>query len=189
MQEKISPARRVAGTLRLPGDKSISHRYAMLAAIAEGPTRIHNYSTGADCQSTLGAVSALGASVERRDGEILIHGKGLDGLTAPAADLDAGNSGSTIRMLSGILAAQKFPSRIFGVESFPRRPRARIPHPLGQRGARMGAREGRSPPLDIIGPPLDPIVYTLPVPSAQVKTCVLFAGFCAEGDPVVHEPV
>src|SRR2546422_11425702 len=108
MQEEISPARRVAGTLRLPGDKSISHRYAMLAAIAEGASRIRNYSTGADCQSTLAAMSALGASIERLDGEIVIHGRGLEGLTAPAASLDAGNSGSTIRMLSGILAGQKF---------------------------------------------------------------------------------
>src|ERR1700687_242173 len=107
MQERISPARRVSGTLRLPGDKSISHRYAMLAAIADGDTHIRNYSTGADCQSTLGAVSALGAGVDRRGGEIVIHGRGLEGLQPPAADLDAGNSGSTIRMLSGILAAQK----------------------------------------------------------------------------------
>jgi len=189
MQEKISPARRVAGTLRLPGDKSISHRYAMLAAIAEGLTRIRNYSTGADCQSTLGAVSALGAAVERRDGEILIQGNGLDGLTAPAADLDAGNSGSTIRMLSGILAAQKFPSRIFGDESLSRRPMDRILQPLGKMGARIAARDGRYPPLEIAGTPLEPIVYTLPVPSAQVKTCVLFAGLYAEGDTVVHEPV
>ena len=189
MQEKISPARRVAGTLRLPGDKSISHRYAMLAAIAEGPTRIRNYSTGADCQSTLGAVSALGAAVERKDGEILIRGKGLAGLTAPAADLDAGNSGSTIRMLAGILAAQSFPSRIFGDESLSRRPMDRILQPLGQMGARIAARDGRYPPLEIAGTALDPIVYTLPIPSAQVKTCVLFAGLYAEGDTVVHEPV
>src|SRR5580658_4568272 len=112
MQERISPAQRVAGTLRLPGDKSISHRYAMLASIAEGDSRIRNYSTGADCQSTLGAVEALGAGVERLDEEIVIHGRGLEGLSAPEADLDAGNSGSTIRMLSGILAAQRFSSTI-----------------------------------------------------------------------------
>src|SRR6266516_343356 len=110
MQERISPARRVAGAVRLPGDKSISHRYAMLAAIAEGTTRIRNYSTGADCQSTLGAMSALGARIGRQNGEIVIHGQGLEGLARPVADLDAGNSGSTIRMLSGILAGQKFSS-------------------------------------------------------------------------------
>src|SRR5690349_2268980 len=108
MPEIITPAGRISGFIRLPGDKSISHRYAMLAAIAEGETRIRNYSTGADCQSTLGCVRDLGIRVERVDGEVVIHGKGLDGLCAPAAQLDAGNSGSTIRMMSGILAAQPF---------------------------------------------------------------------------------
>ena len=152
-------------------------------------TRIRNYSTGADCQSTLGAVSALGAGVERRDGEIVIQGRGLDGLQAPAADLDAGNSGSTIRMLSGILAAQQFSSRIFGDESLSRRPMERIMQPLGEMGARIAARDGRFPPLSITGTPLKPIDYTLPVPSAQVKTCVLFAGLYADGATVVHEPI
>src|SRR5258708_4519685 len=130
MQEKISPAQRISGTVRLPGDKSISHRYAMLAAVAEGTTRIRNYSTGADCQSTLEAVSALGAGIERQADQIVIHGRGLEGLTAPVADLDAGNSGSTIRMLSGILAGQKFSSRISGDESLSRRPMGRIMKPL-----------------------------------------------------------
>ena len=189
MQERVSPARRISGTLHLPGDKSISHRYAMLAAIADGDTNIRNYSTGADCQSTLAAVSALGAGVDRRDGEIVIHGSGLEGLRAPAADLDAGNSGSTIRMLSGILAAQKFSSRIYGDESLSRRPMARIMQPLGEMGARITARDGRFPPLSIIGAPLKPIEYTLPVPSAQVKSCVLFAGLYAHGATVVHEPM
>src|SRR5579863_6135807 len=147
MQERISPARRIAGTIRLPGDKSISHRYAMLAAIAEGPSRIRNYATGADCQSTLGAVQALGAEVERRDGEIVIHGCGLEGLAAPLRDLDAGNSGSTIRMLSGILAAQKFSCRIFGDESLSRRPMQRILLPLADMGAQIQARDGKFPPL------------------------------------------
>ena len=113
-----------------------------LAAIAEGTTHIRNYSTGADCQSTLGAVSALGAAVERQDGDLVIQGRGLEGLTQPLADLDAGNSGSTIRMLSGILAGQKFSSRIFGDESLSRRPMGRIMKPLGEMGAVIGAREG-----------------------------------------------
>src|SRR5438094_5240994 len=121
--------------------------------------------------------------------ETVIRGRGLEGLTAPSSDLAAGNSGSTIRMLSGILAAQKFPSRIFGDESLSRRPMDRILQPLGKMGARIAARDGRYPPLEIAGTPLEPIVYTLPVPSAQVKTCVLFAGLYAEGDTVVHEPV
>jgi 3-phosphoshikimate 1-carboxyvinyltransferase len=189
MQERISPARRILGTLRLPGDKSISHRYALLAAIAEGDTHILNYSQGADCQSTLGAVGALGAAVERRDGEIVIHGRGLEGLEPPRADIDAGNSGSTIRMLSGILAAQKFPSKIFGDESLSRRPMDRIMRPLSEMGALITARDGRFPPLAITGTKLKPIQYTLPVPSAQVKSCVLFAGLYADGATVVHEPI
>jgi len=176
MQERISPAGRISGTLRLPGDKSISHRYALLAAIAEGTSRIRNYSDGADCQSTLGAVRALGAAVERSDGEIIIQGRGLGGLQRPAADLDAGNSGSTIRMLSGILAAQKFSTRIYGDESLSRRPMERIMKPLGEMGAKITARDGRFPPLEITGGALRPIEYTLPVPSAQVKSCVLLAG-------------
>ncbi len=189
MQERISPAQRISGTLRLPGDKSISHRYAMLASIAEGDTHIRNYSIGADCQSTLGAVSALGAGVERRDGEILIHGRGLEGLEAATADIDAGNSGSTIRMLSGILVAQRFSSKIHGDESLSRRPMDRIMRPLGEMGALIAARDGRFPPLAITGARLKPIEYTLPVPSAQVKSCVLFAGLYADGATVVHEPI
>src|SRR5215469_11808918 len=98
MQEKVSPAQAIQGIIQLPGDKSISHRYGMLGAIAEGVTKIQNYSTGADCQSTLGCVQALGAEIERQNGTTLIHGRGLDGLREPAAPLDAGNSGSTIRM-------------------------------------------------------------------------------------------
>src|SRR5437016_7924668 len=101
MQEQIRPARSVSGAVRLPGDKSISHRYAMLAAIADGDSRIGNYSTGADCHSTLACVRALGITVDEADHEVVIHGRGRDGLAAPQAQLDAGNSGSTIRMLSG----------------------------------------------------------------------------------------
>src|SRR5215467_7806155 len=114
MQETISPAQRVAGSICLPGDKSISHRYAMIAAIAEGASRITNYSTGADCHSTLGCLRAMGIHVEQNGTDVVVHGKGLDGLSEPAAELDAGNSGSTIRMISGILAGQPFTSRIGG---------------------------------------------------------------------------
>ena len=189
MQERIFPARRLAGSVRLPGDKSISHRYAMLAAIAEGKTRIRNYSGGADCQSTLGAVQALGAGVERGDTEVIITGRGLDGLTEPGGDLDAGNSGSTIRMLSGILAAQKFSTRIAGDESLARRPMERIMKPLAAMGARIEARDGKFPPLHITGSRLKPIDYTLPVASAQVKSCVMLAGLYAEGATIVREPM
>src|SRR5271169_1767814 len=141
MQQRISPAGAITGEISLPGDKSISHRYALIASIAEGPTRIRNYSTGADCHSTLGCVRALGIEVEGAGTEFVVHGKGLDGLRAPAGDLDAGNSGSTIRMLSGILAGQSFPSRIFGDESLFRRPMQRIMKPLAEMGARIFARE------------------------------------------------
>ena len=161
----------------------------MIAAISEGPTRVSNYSTGADCHSTLGCVRALGIQVEGQGTQFTIHGKGLDGLRRPAADLDAGNSGSTIRMLSGILAAQPFATRIFGDESLSQRPMQRIMKPLETMGARLRARDGKFPPLEIQGNALHPIEYELPVPSAQVKTCVLFAGLFAEGETVVVEPV
>jgi 3-phosphoshikimate 1-carboxyvinyltransferase len=189
MEKKISPASTVSGAITLPGDKSISHRYAMIASIAEGPTRIRNYSTGADCHSTLGCMRALGIEIEGQGTDFTVHGKGLDGLRQPAVDLDAGNSGSTIRMLSGILAAQPFRTRIFGDESLSRRPMQRIMTPLAQMGAQIRAHEGKFPPLEIEGGALRPIRYDLPVPSAQVKTCVLFAGLFAEGETVVVEPV
>ena len=189
MEKRISPARSISGSICLPGDKSISHRYAMIAAIAEGETRISNYSTGADCHSTLGCLRGLGVEIEERGTEVTVRGRGLDGLRAPAADLDAGNSGSTIRMLSGILAAQPFPSRIAGDESLSRRPMARIMKPLAEMGARIAAREGQFPPLEIQGARLRPIDYTLPVASAQVKTCVLLAGLFAEGVTTVREPM
>jgi 3-phosphoshikimate 1-carboxyvinyltransferase len=189
MQKQIGPASAIEGAITLPGDKSISHRYAMLAAIASGITRIRNYSTGADCHSTLGCVRALGIEVEGSGTEFAIHGKGLDGLQRPAAELDAGNSGSTIRMLSGILAGQPFRSRIFGDESLSRRPMQRIMRPLGEMGAIISARDGKFPPLEIEGTKLRPMDYVLPMASAQVKTCVLFAGLFADGKTSVTEPV
>jgi len=189
LQQRIRPAASISGAITLPGDKSISHRYAMIGAIAEGETRIRNYSTGADCHSTLGCVRALGIDVEGQGTEFVIRGEGLDGLRPPAADLDAGNSGSTIRMLSSILAGQPFRSRIFGDESLSRRPMRRIIEPLSQMGARIRARDEQFPPLEIEGGRLRPIHYDLPVPSAQVKTCVLFAGLFAEGETTVAEPV
>jgi 3-phosphoshikimate 1-carboxyvinyltransferase len=189
MREQISPARTVSGAVLLPGDKSISHRYAMLAAIAEGTSKISNYSTGADCQSTLACVRALGAGVEKNNGVVQIEGRGLEGLREPVSMLDAGNSGSTIRMLSGILAAQPFVTTIGGDESLSRRPMERIMKPLAQMGARIEARENRFPPLTIHGGPLHPMEYTPPMASAQVKSCVLLAGLFADGRTTVHEPV
>ncbi len=189
MQERISPATRISGEICLPGDKSISHRYAMLAAIAKGESTIHNYSTGADCHSTLGCVRSLGIAVDERGADVTIQGRGLEGLRPAAGDLDAGNSGSTMRMLSGILAAQAFDSRMVGDESLSRRPMSRIIKPLNEMGAAISAREGGFPPLEIHGAKLRPIDYTLPVASAQVKSCILFAGLYADGQTVVREPV
>lgn len=190
MQQIITPARRLDGQIRLPGDKSVSHRYGILAAIAEGSSTIHHYSTGADCQSTLGCMRALGVSITRReDGAVLIEGRGLNGLQAPAGDLDAGNSGSTIRMLSGVLAAQPFTSRIAGDESLSRRPMDRIMKPLSLMGADVEAVDGRFPPLTIHGRALKAMRYEPPMASAQVKTCVLMAGLYAEGETAVLEKV
>ena len=187
MRETVSPARAIEGIITLPGDKSISHRYGMLAAIAQGRTTIANYSTGADCQSTLACMAALGAKVERQEGSISIEGGTLQ---EPAAMLDAGNSGSTIRMLSGILAAQPFTSKIGGDESLSRRPMARIISPLTDMGGRIEARDGKFPPLTIHGGPLQGIDYQpSPMASAQVKSCVLLAGLFAKGDTTVREPV
>ncbi|MCU1258065.1 MAG: 3-phosphoshikimate 1-carboxyvinyltransferase [Bryobacterales bacterium] len=185
----IRPANSISGSLTLPGDKSISHRYAIIASIAEGPSIIHNYSTGADCHSTLNAVRALGIPVAEDGTTVTIQGKGLDGYSASTGDIDAGNSGSLIRMISGVLAAQPFTSRIIGDESLSGRPMQRIMSPLAEMGARIEARENQFPPLTIHGTALHPIDYTLPVASAQVKTCVLFGGLFANGATVVREPV
>ncbi|HVP00867.1 MAG TPA: 3-phosphoshikimate 1-carboxyvinyltransferase [Bryobacteraceae bacterium] len=186
MRETISPAKSISGMISVPGDKSISHRYGMLSAIAEGESRIANYSTGADCQSTLGCMQALGAKIERKDGLVIVQGGELK---EPSSELDAGNSGSTIRMLSGILAAQKFTSKIGGDESLSKRPMKRIIDPLTQMGAQIEATNGQFPPLTIHGRTLHGIDYTLPMASAQVKSCVLLAGLFAVGDTIVREPV
>ncbi|HWR49486.1 MAG TPA: 3-phosphoshikimate 1-carboxyvinyltransferase [Bryobacteraceae bacterium] len=189
MAERVSPATRLAGSVRLPGDKSISHRYAMLGAVATGSTRIHNYSTGADCASTLACIGELGARVERSGSVVTIGGAGLQGLRQPAGTLDAGNSGSTIRMMSGILAAQSFPSRITGDASLRRRPMDRILRPLEAMGASISASDGHFPPLDIQPARLRAIDYELPVASAQVKTCILLAGLYADGVTAVIEKI
>lgn len=184
----VRPARNIAGSLHLPGDKSISHRYAMLGGIAQGTTRLENYSTGADCASTLGCLAGLGVQWERKEGAIIIHGRGAN-LEMPTAALDCGNSGSTMRMLSGILAGQNFTSELIGDESLSRRPMARIIEPLEKMGARIEATQGGRPPLRIAGGVLKAVDYKMPVPSAQVKTSLLFAGLYAEGETKVEESV
>jgi 3-phosphoshikimate 1-carboxyvinyltransferase len=189
MHERIAPASHVSGAICLPGDKSISHRYALIAAVADGNSTIRNFSSGADCRSTLSCIRALGIDMDQSGSEVTIHGRGLDGLRASASELDAGNSGSTMRMLSGILAGQPFASRMVGDASLSRRPMDRIMKPLAEMGASIQARDSRYPPLEIRGAALRPIDYTLPVPSAQVKTCVLFGGLYAQGATIVREPV
>ena len=187
----IRPARNLTGSVRPPGDKSISHRCGMLGALASGTSRFTNFSTGADCASTLACMQALGARVERSNDAVSVTGVGLRGLRPPAAPLDAGNSGSTIRMLSGILAAQSFASTIAGDASLARRPMQRIIDPLRQMGALIDSAAGGRPPLQFAPVPggLHGIEYALPVASAQVKSAVLLAGLFAQGATVVVEPL
>jgi 3-phosphoshikimate 1-carboxyvinyltransferase len=185
----IPPARFVSGVVRIPGDKSISHRYAMLAALAEGTSRFQNFSAARDCQSTLDCMAKLGSEWKRlEDGTIEVHGVGPR-LKAPTEVLDCGNSGSTMRMLSGILAGQSFTSELCGDESLSRRPMARIMKPLSEMGAKISSSEGGRPPLKIQGGALKAIHYKPEVASAQVKSCVLFAGLFADGETVVEEPI
>jgi 3-phosphoshikimate 1-carboxyvinyltransferase len=184
----IRPARGLAGSVSLPGDKSISHRYAMLGAIADGLTKLENFSTGADCASTLECLKALGVKWERIGNAVAIYGHGPK-LKAPSGSLDCGNSGSTIRMLSGILAGQAFTSELTGDGSLRRRPMARIIQPLEEMGAKITSAEGGRPPLSIKGGRLKAIDYKLPVASAQVKTSLLFAGLFAKGATRVGEPI
>jgi 3-phosphoshikimate 1-carboxyvinyltransferase len=184
----IRPARNIYGSLRLPGDKSISHRYAMLAAFAEGVSRFTNFSTGADCASTLACMEALGANVTRTSGDE-VEITGVSGRVTPSnRPLDCGNSGSTMRMITGLLAPQQGSFTLVGDRSLSRRPMERIRKPLAAMGARITLTEGHAP-LVIEGGPLKAIEYTTPVPSAQVKTCILLAGLQTTGATTVRESV
>ena len=183
----IFTARNILGSLRVPGDKSISHRYAMLAALAPGRSRFENYSPGADCNSTLQCMRALGCKIERdEESAVIIDGIGPQ-LKAPTAALDCGNSGSTMRMLSGIVAGQSFTSELVGDESLSRRPMKRVMDPLRKMGADITATDDHAP-LHVTGRKLSGIDYVVPVASAQVKTCLLFAGLLADGQTTVEEP-
>lgn len=191
----VQPATRVRGTLRVPGDKSVSHRYALIGALARGTTVIRNYAPGGDCRSTLECLGSLGVAISiaasDRPGEVpevRIEGRGSARLTAPAAVLDCGNSGSTMRMLAGVLAAHPFRSTLVGDASLTRRPMRRVMTPLAQMGARIRAADHDRPPLTIDGGDLDGIRYTPDVPSAQVKSAVLLAGCQARGRTCVIEP-
>lgn len=185
----IVPARTASGPVVLPGDKSISHRYALLAALANGVSNIDNFSPAADCQSTLNCLKRLGIRIEISKTAVRIFGAGLNGLKRSRRELDAQNSGTTMRMLAGILAGQAFDSTITGDASLRRRPMGRVIEPLKLMGAEIVARDGGVGPLKIRGQQLHGIEYALPVPSAQVKSAILLAGLFAEGTTSVAEPI
>jgi 3-phosphoshikimate 1-carboxyvinyltransferase len=183
----VRPASRAGGHVRVPGDKSISHRYALLAALADGDSRIAGYSPGADCAATLACLRALGVSIHRSGAELVIQGLGVRGLRPPAGPLDAANSGTTLRLLSGVVAAHPFRTILGGDESLTRRPMRRIIEPLTRMGARITSNDGRAP-ITIDGTDLHAIAHTSEVPSAQVKSGVLLAGLQASGRTTVAEP-
>jgi 3-phosphoshikimate 1-carboxyvinyltransferase len=188
-KKTISPGGNVSGVVELPGDKSISHRYAILASLAEGTSEIRNYASSADCRSTIDCMRKLGIEIDITTERVRVAGKGLDGLKASKRDLDAGNSGSTIRMLSGVLAGQNFTSTITGDKSLQRRPMRRVAEPLRLMGADIRAKDGDRAPIEIRGAKLKAIDYTPPIPSAQVKSALLLAGLYADGVTTVRESV
>ncbi|HLZ90185.1 MAG TPA: 3-phosphoshikimate 1-carboxyvinyltransferase [Candidatus Acidoferrum sp.] len=184
----IQPARQLSGGVEPPGDKSISHRYAMIAALAEGASELRHFAAAADCHSTLDCIKGLGAEVRIEKDVVRITGHGLRGLKSSRRALDAGNSGTTMRLLAGILAGQEFPSQLTGDASLRKRPMKRVVGPLRQMGADIRARDDNFAPLDIRGGRLHAIDFDMPVASAQVKSAVLLAGLFAEGETVVTEP-
>src|SRR6202162_5704780 len=187
--KSISPGGNINGVLELPGDKSISHRYAILGALAEGKSEILNFSSAADCKSTLGCLRHLGVEVQQSPERLHLTGKGLDGLQVPRRSLDAENSGSTMRMLSGVLAGKAFASAITGDASLRARPMRRVVEPLRKMGAEIQTHGTDCAPLEIHGGPLHSIDYSLPIPSAQVKSAILLAGLYADGVTSVRESV
>lgn len=185
----ISPKDKINGEITVPGDKSISHRAIMLGSIAEGITEVTGFLMGADCLSTIECFRALGIHIEVNEKKVLVHGKGLLGLSQPSNVLDVGNSGTTIRLMTGILSAQSFSSDITGDASIQKRPMLRVVDPLREMGAKIDGKEGgKYCPLHIEGQALKGIHYKLPVASAQVKSAILLASLYAEGDTTVIEP-
>jgi 3-phosphoshikimate 1-carboxyvinyltransferase len=187
-KETIQPAKHLTGGLELPGDKSISHRYAMLAAVAEGTSELRHFSAAVDCHSTLACMSALGAEVKIENDTVRLTGRGTRGLKSSWRALDAGNSGTTMRLLSGILAGQGFTSKLTGDESLQKRPMKRVIGPLREMGAEIRARDDNFAPLEIRGAKLKAIDYKMTMASAQVKSAVLLAGLFADGVTSVTEP-
>lgn len=186
----VAPGGKLAGQFRVPGDKSISHRSIMLGALAEGTTRVSGFLSGADNLATLNAFRAMGVEIDGPDdGQVVIRGVGLHGLRAPAAPLDLGNSGTSMRLLAGLLAAQPFDCTLTGDASLSNRPMKRVTEPLGEMGANIDTSEAGTPPLTLHGgQPLRGIHYAMPVASAQVKSALLLAGLYAEGETCVTEP-
>lgn len=188
MNITINPVKSINGQLTVPGDKSISHRALMLAAVAEGESRISGLSSGADVQSTRQCLQQLGVAIQAEGNNVLVHGKGFAGLQPAPQSLDAGNSGTTMRLLSGIVAGCPFTTMMHGDASLSRRPMKRVIAPLQRMGARIEATPAGTAPLTIQGGNLRGIHYDMPIASAQVKSCILFAGLQAEGETTVSEP-
>ena len=189
MNAVIKPSGKLRGEITVPGDKSISHRSVMLGSIANGDTKISGFLTGEDCLSTIDCFKKLGIDIEVNGTDVTVHGKGLKGLSAPAETLDVGNSGTTLRLMSGILSAQPFTTRLTGDSSIQKRPMGRVASPLGLMGAKITSEnEKMTAPLTIEGQSLHGIDYTLPVASAQVKSALILAGLYADGETRITEP-
>lgn len=186
MTRTILPTMGLAGRLRLPADKSVSHRTALLAALAAGPSEVVGFSDAADPQATLACLRSLGVEIEEREDSLIVHGRGPHGFVAPTAPLDCGNSGTTMRLLAGVLSGQSFASSLVGDASLSSRPMKRIAEPLRRMGAAVELTDGHAP-VRIKGGPLRGIEYEMPVASAQVKSCVLLAGLLAQGPTTVIE--
>lgn len=187
---RVAPGGLLRGNAAVPGDKSVSHRAIMLGALAEGDTEISGFLQGEDCLATWRAFRAMGVDISEPEGGCLcVHGVGMQGLQAPNEPLDMGNAGTAMRLLSGILAGQSFDSVLVGDASLSRRPMGRVTEPLARMGARIDTRNGGTAPLHIHGGcSLQGIDYTLPVASAQIKSCLLLAGMYAQGRTLIHEP-
>lgn len=195
MNIDLFPAKKITDTLCVPGDKAICHRALLLSAIATGTTKISNFPNNADCQSTIDCLRALGISIQQYPTTVLIQGKGFRGLQAPHTPLDAGNSGTTMRLLMGLLAGQSFSCQLIGDASLSQRPMQLIQHPLEQMGATITGTAGAinkydlCAPIQLQGSQLHGISYSLATPSAQIKSALLFAALYASNSTVIHEPI
>ena len=190
MDTVINNSKAIKKTITIPGDKSISHRSVMLGSLANGTTHVHGFLTGEDCLSTIACFKKMGIEIELDGTDVTVHGKGLNGLKAPTENLDVGNSGTTLRLMTGILSAQPFSCTVTGDSSIQKRPMDRVEKPLKQMGAEITGQGGEKilAPLHITGHSLKGTHYTLPVASAQVKSAIILAGLYAEGKTVITEP-